>query len=236
MFSLATLAETWSTMRSTPLPSVAASTFSDQLGSRRVDREIGAEFLEALAPCRIGRRADDEARAFQLGDLQAHEADARAGALDHHRISGLQAAGGDERVVHGLQGDRQRRRLLVAHVVGRDRRHAAPVGQRVLRVAAAARAHDAVTRLDGLDLAADRLDLAGELKSQYGSRSARTAVHMARRHEEVGPVETGRPHPHQDLLRRRLRFVHVADFDPIPRQHCGLHVQFSQSEQSRLAR
>ena len=150
---------------------------------RRVDGEIGAELLEPLAAAGVGRRADHEARALELGDLQAHQADAGAGALDQHRLARLQPAGGDERVVHGLQGDRQRRRLLVAHVVGGDGRDAAPVGDGILGIAAVAGAHHAVARLHALDLAADRLDLARELQPEHGARPAGAAVHAARRHD-----------------------------------------------------
>ena len=58
----------------------------------RVDREVGAELLQPRAARIVGRRADHGLRALHLGDLQAHQADAGACALDQHALAGLEAA------------------------------------------------------------------------------------------------------------------------------------------------
>ena len=62
MFSLATLAETWSTIRSTPFLSVAACTFSDQLGSvvstaRSAPNSLSRARRAALVEVPMTRRA-----------------------------------------------------------------------------------------------------------------------------------------------------------------------------------
>src|SRR6201999_1421421 len=67
----------------------------------RIHREVGAEFLQAAAAHRIGRRADHGFRALEFGDLHRHQADAGTGALDQHRLSRLQAADGHPHIVHG---------------------------------------------------------------------------------------------------------------------------------------
>ncbi len=85
----------------------------------------------------------------------------------------LQPASGDDRVVHGLQRDGSVAacsQLMLLAGIGDD---AAPVGDRIFGVAAVARAHHAVARLDGRHLAADRLDLAREFQAEDGARRRR---------------------------------------------------------------
>ena len=222
-FSLATLAETWSTIRSTPLPSVAFSTSSAQAvcvvsTARSAPNSFSRSRRLALVEVPITSRAP-----LSLAICMPIRPTPELAPWISTRLARLEPAGGDEGVVHGLQRDRQRRRLLVAHVVGGDGRDAAPIGDRILRIAAVARAHDAVARLDVLDLAADRLDLAGELKPEHGARPAGAAVHMAGSHDEVGAVESGRPDAHEDLAGARLGLGHVADLDAAVRQHCRFH-------------
>src|SRR5215472_14522442 len=64
-------------------------------GIAAVDGEIGAEFLKPRAARPIGRAADDKSRAFELCNLQAHEPDARACALDEHTFAGSKPPVGD---------------------------------------------------------------------------------------------------------------------------------------------
>ena len=108
--ALATPPDTRSTIRSTPLSPVAFFTASGHFGSVVSMREVAAELFEPRPPRRIGRGAHHQRRAHELADLQAHQADAGARALDQHGLAALEAAGGDDRVVHGLQRDRKRRR------------------------------------------------------------------------------------------------------------------------------
>ena len=103
--------------------------------------------------------------------------------------------GADQRVVHGLDGDRHAGGLLVAHVVGRDLVGAAGIGDGVLGEAAGRRAHHPIARLEVLDVAADRLDLAGAFQADDGAGAADRAVAMARGDREIGAVERRRLAP-----------------------------------------
>ena len=165
-------------MRSTPLPPVACLTCAGQAGIARVDREIAAELREPRPPRRIGRGAHHHRGAHQLADLQAHQADAGARALDQQALAALEAAGGDDRVVHGLQRDGKARGLGERHVVGGDAMQAHVIGDDVFRMRAGRRAHHAIAGLEALDLAADRLDLAGAFEADPRALAADRAVLM----------------------------------------------------------
>src|SRR5215468_2548715 len=54
--------------------------------------------------------------------------------LSRARLAALEPAGGDDRVVHGLQRDREAGRLLIGHVVAGDAIGAARVGGRVFGI------------------------------------------------------------------------------------------------------
>src|SRR6185437_4100989 len=158
-----------------------------------------------------------------LGDLQSHEPDARARTLDEHALAGAQTAVGDERVMHGLERNGQRRRLREGHVVGRDRRDAAPIGHRIFGIGAAARAHDAVAGLEAAHLAADFSDLARPFETGDRAGTAEIAVTVAGRHEQIGAIEAAGADADQDLVGLRPRLRHVADFEALLAQYGGLH-------------
>ena len=54
-----------------------------------VERQIAAIFGQARSPLGIGRGADHQRSAHQLGDLHAHQPDAGAGALHQHGFAAL---------------------------------------------------------------------------------------------------------------------------------------------------
>ena len=185
------------------------------IGVAGVEREVGAVFLEPRPARRIGRGADNERRAHDFGDLHSHQAHAGAGALHQKGLAALEPAGGDHRVMHGLQRHRKARRLLVGHVVGGDAMNAPGVSSDELGEAARRRAHDTVAGLDALHLGADRLDLAGTFQAKARADAADAAVLVARGDDEIGAVETRGPHPDQDLVRLWLGFRQVADLDAL---------------------
>ena len=193
-------------------------------GVARIEREVAAEFLQPRAAAVVGRGAHDDRGAHVLGDLHAQKPDARAGALDQHRLALLEAAGADQRVVHGLHRHRHAGGLLVGHVVGRDLVGAAGVGDGVFGEAAGGRAHHAIARLEVLDVAAHRLDLAGAFQADDGAGAAHRAVAVARRDREVGAVERGRAHLDQDLVRLGHGLGDVADLDAIFSDHGCFHL------------
>src|SRR5215831_13273457 len=158
-FWLATGPETRSTMRSTPLPPVAALARSGQPGSavssvRSQPNSWSRARRSGLVDVPIKRCAHEPA------DLHAHEPDAGTRALHQHGLAALETAGGNDRVVHGLQGERETPGLLVTHIVSRDAMGPAGIGGDVFGKAAGSGGHDAVAGLDVAHLAADRLDLA----------------------------------------------------------------------------
>src|SRR6185295_5079972 len=79
-------------------------------------------------------------------------ADAGARALDDRGLSGLKFAIGHDGIVHGAERDWIGRGLLPAHVVGRDRRGPAVIGDRIFGIATRAGTHDPVARFDASDL------------------------------------------------------------------------------------
>jgi hypothetical protein len=103
--------------------------------------------------------------------------------------------------------------LFPGHVVGRDLVGAARIGDGVLGEAAGRRAHHPVARLEVLDLAAHRLDLAGAFQADDGARPAGRAVAIAGRDREVGAVERRRAHLDQDLVGLGLGLGDIADLD-----------------------
>ncbi len=215
--------DSMSTVRLTPLPSVALSTASGHAGSRGVDGEIGAEFLEPRAAGIVGRRADHQLGALELGDLQAHQPDARAGALDHHALAGLQPAGGDERIVQRGERDRERGCLLEAHARG-HRIDAAPVADGVFGVAAVARAHDAIAGLEGaLHLGAGLDHLARPLDADQRADAAVGAMRQAARDREIGAVERRGLDLHQHLVGLGLRLRDIAHDEPVLARNASLH-------------
>src|SRR5690606_33735414 len=84
-----------------------------------IEGEIRAELGKTRPPRGISRGPDDEPGTLQPGDLERHEADAGAGALDEDALSGTKAAIGDDGVMHRLERHGKRRRLLEAADGGR---------------------------------------------------------------------------------------------------------------------
>src|SRR5215216_7103085 len=84
---------------------IAAGGLLHVLGPFRVggvDREIAAEFLEPSAAARISRCPHHYGGTQRLTDLQTHQADARAGALDKEGLAALEPAGSDDGIVQRL--------------------------------------------------------------------------------------------------------------------------------------
>ena len=205
--------DSMSTVRLSPLPPVAFSTCFGPVRVLGADGEIGAELLEPRAARVVGRGADHELRAHQLGDLQADDADAGACALHHHGLAGLEPAGGDQRVVQRVQPDRQGRGLLEAHAVG-DFHGAAVVADRDLGVAAGRVAHHPVALLEVAHVGADLDHLAGEFAAdRLAGRGAVAGVALGR--AEIGAVERDRLDLDQEVGRLRLRLRHVLDDDAV---------------------
>jgi hypothetical protein len=173
----------------------------------------------------------------QLGDLQHRQPD-RAGAVDQHRVAGVDAGAGEH-----VGGDRQRlgqRRDADRHLVGHRhairRRHrqaraeaAVAMDAEDLEIAADVGAPDPAgvagaagdDRIDHHpltddrrhDAGADRFDLAGELVADH-PRIDRERV-GAVQNVHVGAADAGALHPHPDLARpRRLRFVSLRFENP----------------------
>src|SRR5262249_36088398 len=117
-----------------------------------------------LGASRFGLATGPETRstrcAHEPADLHAHEPDAGTRALHQHGLAALETAGGNDRVVHGLQGDRETPGLLVTHIVSRDAMGPAGIGGDVFGKAAGSGGHGAVDGLGAAHLAAYRLDLA----------------------------------------------------------------------------
>ena len=210
---------------STPLPPVAALTSSGHSGRVRVDCEIAAEFGKPRAPLRIGRGTHHQRRAHQLGDLHAHQADARTGALHQQGVAALERAGGDDRVVHGAERNRKARGLLIAHVVGRDAMDAQKIRHRIFRDTARRRRHHPVARRETGHLRAHRLDFAGTFEPDSGTCAADRAMAVTGCHDEIGPVEGRGADADQHLVRFRGRLLHVPNLDPGIAQNRGLHLK-----------
>src|SRR5471030_3013027 len=131
------------------------------LGVARVDGHVAAEFFQPGAAAVVGRRTHHDRGAHVLGDLHAEQADAGGRALDQHGLALLEAAGADQRIVHGLHGDRHAGGLFPAHVVGGHLVGAAVIGHGVFGVAAGGGTHHAIARLEVLHVGADGFDFAG---------------------------------------------------------------------------
>jgi hypothetical protein len=171
----------------------------------------------------MGRGAHHRRGPHQLADLQPHEADAGARARDQQRFASREAAGGDDRIVHGLQRHRQAGGLREGHVVAWNAVHPAPVGHDILRVAARRRAHHAVARLDGGHRAADRLDLAGAFQAEPRPHTADAAMLKPGRDHEIGAIKARGAHPDQDLIGAGRRLGQVAQLDPGLAQNGSFH-------------
>ena len=182
----------------------------DPAGVAGVDREVGAELLQPPAARGIGRRSDHRPGAFQPGDLQRHQADPRACALDQHRLTALQPAVGDERVVHRRQRDRQRGGDLEAHAL-RNRKQPLVIGEGVFGKRRAARSHHAIADLDAAGLRSQFDDLSRPLHAEHGAGATRAAVGMTLGHAQVGPVEAAGANPHQHLGALRRGFGNLGD-------------------------
>ena len=203
-------------MTSTPLSAVAFLTSCGHFGSLEIEREVAAEFLEPRAALRVGRGADHQRCAHQLADLHADETDARAGALHQQRLASFEPSGGDNGVVHGLQRDRQARRLLVSHVVGRDAMNTARVGDDVLGKAAGRRGQHPVAGFYSVHSTADRFDFAGAFQTEPRAAATRSC-------QEIGAVEARRARPDHDFVRAGLRLRQVPDFGSVVAGNCYLH-------------
>ena len=189
----------------------------------RVDGKIGTEFLQPRPARVVGGGADHRFRAHELGDLQAHQPDARAGALNHHALAGTQAAGGHQRVVQGDERDRQGRGLFKAHAIG-DRVDAPPVAHGIFGIAAGARAHHPVAGLEAaLNLGAGLDHLACPVDADRRADATVAAVREATGGREIGAIEAGGAHLDQHLVGLRARLRHVAHVDPLFACNASLH-------------
>ena len=148
---------------------------------------------------------DDQARAHQLRDLQAHQADAGRGALNEDAFAALQPAVADERIVHGEERERQHGGLVQAYAL-RHREHAAR--ERLLGIAARPHAHHALAGIGPLACPVH----------------ARNRPLVARRAREVAPVEARVAHAHQHLAGLRLRLGNLPQFQSLFREYRRFHV------------
>ena len=193
----------------------------DPAGVGGVQGEVRAELAEPCAPAGIARGSEHRARALEAGDLDRHDSDARACALDQDGLASSEPAVGDERIVHGLQRDGER--CCLDHVgcsrgYGAD---AAPVGDGVFGVAAGARAHDPVAGPELGHLCADRGNFTGPFEARDRARAAERPVGPPCRHDQVCPVQAAGGDPDQDLIRSRLWHRHVADRQTfVAKHHC----------------
>src|SRR5262249_36100890 len=89
------------------------------------------------------------------------------------------------------------------------------IGCHIFGIAAGCRAHDAVARLEILDVRSDGLDLARALEPDARSDAAGLAMHVSGRDAKVGPVEADGTHAHQHFMRSGLGFGDVTDFHNI---------------------
>ena len=164
--------------------------------ARSAPNSLSRSRRSALVDVPMTRRAP-----MQLGDLQAHQADAGAGALDQDASPALRRPVGDDGVVHGLQRDGQRRRLLPAHVVGRDRRRPGPNRRRRTR-RSRRRPSTSRGRPASRVVTSPPTATTSPANSMPTMPPPPTLPCASGRDGEVGAVQPARAHPHQHLLRR----------------------------------
>ena len=188
-----------------------------------VEDHVGAEFGEARPPAGIAGGGEHRAGALEAGDLQRHEPDAGARTLDEDGGAGRDPAVGDQRIVHGLQRDRQRRRLDRAGAGTGQGAHPAPVGDGILGIAAGARAHHPVAGPELGNLGADLGDLAGPFEPRHRVHAAQRPVGPPGRHDQVRPVQPAGRDPDQNLVGLGRGHRHLADRQPLAGKHHCLH-------------
>ncbi len=186
-------------------------------GVLRIEREISAEVLQPLS--RMARRAGHQRGAFKFGDLQAHQADARARSLDKHAFARAQRAVRDHGVVHGEQRERQRRGGLEGQAL-RHRQRLSRLGERILGVARGARAHHPVARCERLRLRARLDDLPGPVHPGHGA-------FVSFRAAEIAPIEARIANAHQELRGFRLRRGELAHLEPVRSEYGCFHLERS---------
>jgi hypothetical protein len=116
--------------------------------------------------------------------------------------------------VHGLQGDRQRRRFVEAHARWNFRR-AAGVGDRIFGDGVAGRTHDAVADCKTGHALPKAFDFARAFEAQDRARAADRAMLMAGEHQKIGTVERGGLHAHANFARAGRRGFDDADSGPV---------------------
>ena len=89
----------------------------------------------------MGRRANDKPRTHVLRDLHTEDTNTRASPLNQNSIFPFHPSGGDNGIVHSLQGHWQGRCLFKAHVVAWHLPGASGMGYRILGISPVSRAH-----------------------------------------------------------------------------------------------
>ena len=116
--------------------------------------------------------------------------------------------------MHGLQGDRQRRRFLEAHACWNFRR-AAGVGDHIFGDGVAGRTHDAVADCKTGHALPKAFDFARAFEAENRAQAADRAMLMAGQHKKIGTVERGGLHAHANFAGARRRGFDGADFGPV---------------------
>ena len=168
-----------------------------------VEDLLGAERGDAVAAVGVAHGGDD-LRPRRGAELDRGRADAAGGAVDEQALARPQGRLGEQRVVGGGEdlGDRAGRVQLEALGHGHE---LALVDDRELGLAAPADdAHDAVALLEAARAGAERGDLAGELQAGDVRRRAGRRGVAALALQDVGAVEPGAAHAHEDLARAGL--------------------------------
>ncbi len=150
--------------------------------------------------------------AERLGDLHGESTNASGRAIDQDFLPWLQSAVVAQPLQRGERGNRHGRRLLKCQSGGFQRDHPVLVHRDVLSQRPTSRAEDFITRLEALDVLADRFDGACKVDSKpdiFGHTHADVRTHDEGLTAHIVPVEGidgGRAHFDQDpvVLQRWL--------------------------------
>ena len=159
---------------------------------------VDVERVDALAQVGVAHGGGD-ARARHLAELDRGHADAARGAVDEQALAGPQAGLGEERVVGGREDLGHAARGLPVELLG-HRHGGALVDDRELGLAAAGDdRHHAVADLEALHARTALDHLAGQLEAGDVLRRAGRRRIAALELLDVGAVEPGAAHAHEQV-------------------------------------